>query len=138
MLTKYTFTNEQIETLNNNKNVIKCSAKSITYSQDFKRLAVAKYFENGCSPNQIFDEAGFPLEWLGEHRPKCCLKKWRNDYKNQDISTLLIEKRGGAGRKKARKKYKDTSEKIEYLETKIAYLEAENDFLAKLRGLKRE
>ena len=50
----------------------------------------------------------------------------------------MKENRGGPGRRKKWICHKNNKEKIEYLETKIAYLEAENDFLAKLRGLKRK
>jgi len=51
---------------------------------------------------------------------------------------LLRENRCGPGRRQKRKEFKDNEEKIKYLETKVKYLNAENDFLAKLRGLKRE
>lgn len=132
------FNAEQIDELSRNKNVLRCSAKSITYNRKFKLKALKQYFEEGMGPNQIFEEAGFPRDWLGEHRAVNCLKKWRNKYKKEGQEALLKENRGGPGRRKKRACYKDDKEKMEYLETKIAYLEAENDFLAKLRGLKRK
>jgi len=131
------FNVEQIDELSRNKNVLRCSAKSITYSQTFKLKALKQYFEEGMGPNQIFEEAGFPRDWLGEYRARNCLKQWRSKYKKEGQEALLKENRGGPGRRK-RIYHKDDKEKIEYLETKIAYLEAENDFLAKLRGLKRK
>lgn len=130
------FNEEQVKELANNKNVLRCSAKSITYSQTFKLKAIKQYFEEGLGPNQIFEEAGFPRRWLGEYRARNCLKKWRNKYKKEGKESLLKDNRGGPGRRK--KTVRDNKGKIEYLETKIAYLEAENDFLAKLRGLKRK
>jgi transposase-like protein len=131
------FNTDQINELSKNKNVLRCSTKSITYGQEFKLKAIKQYYEDGLGPNQIFEEAGFPRAWLGEYRARNCLKLWRNKYKKDGQEALLKENRGGPGRRKKRMSH-DDKEKIEYLETKIAYLEAENDFLAKLRGLKRK
>lgn len=131
------FSPEQITELNNNKNVVKCSTKSITYSNDFKLRAVKMYYEKGMSPKAIFSEAGFNLSLLGKN-PKACLNRWRRKHLAGGENHSFKEGRGGPGRKKKELLYRNDDEKMEYLETKIAYLEAENDFLAKLRGLKRE
>ena len=132
------FTPEQVKELENNKNVIKCSSKSISYSNQFKLAAVKKYYQEGGSPSMIFREAGFSSNYLSNIKAKACLGRWRRKYNSEGKDSLLKDGRGGPGRRTAQVKYKDNDEKIEYLETKIAYLEAENDFLAKLRGLKRE
>jgi transposase len=132
------FSSEQIKELEKNKNVVKCSAKSITYSNEFKLRAVKRYYEEGVSPQLIFSEAGFNLLWLGKYKAKTSLKHWRKKYDSNDKEYLFKEGRGGPGRRKKEIMYRNDKEKVEYLETKIAYLEAENDFLAKLRGLKRE
>lgn len=132
------FNEEQLKELVKNKNVLRCSAKSITYSQAFKLKAIKQYFEEGMAPNQIFEEAGFPRSWLGKYRAKNCLKKWGDKYNKEGQDSLLKENRGAPGKSKKRTYHIDNKNRIEYLETKIAYLEAENDFLAKLRGLKRK
>lgn len=132
------FNDVQVNELSKNKNVLRCSNKSITYSREFKLKALKQYFEEGMGPNQIFEEAGFPRDWLGEYRARNCLKLWRNKYKQDGRDSLLKENRGAPGKRKTWMAPKDEKKKIEYLETKIAYLEAENDFLAKLRGLKRK
>ncbi len=132
------FNEEQVKELVKNKNVLRCSAKSITYSQTFKLRAIKQYFEEGLGPNQIFEEAGFPRSWLGEYRARNCLKLWRNKYNKEGQESLLKENRGAPGKSNKRLHPANDKSKIEYLETKIAYLEAENDFLAKLRGLKRK
>jgi transposase-like protein len=132
------FNENQVNELSKNKNVLRCSNKSITYSQEFKLKALKLYFEEGVCPNQIFEEAGFPQGWLGKYRASNCLKKWKDKYKNEGQDSLLKETRGAPGKRKTWMVPKDEKKKIEYLETKIAYLEAENDFLAKLRGLKRK
>ena len=132
------FSSDQIKELENNKNVVKCSAKSITYSNEFKLRAVKRYYEEGVSPKVIFSEAGFNLSWLGKDKAKTSLNHWRRKYDAHDESYSFKEGRGGPGRRKKEIMYRNDKERVEYLETKIAYLEAENDFLAKLRGLKRE
>lgn len=131
------FTQKQINKLSQNKNVLKCSSKSITYSREFKLTAIKKYYEKGYGPNMIFREAGFDLNILGKHRAKNSLGKWRKIYNNKGSTALMKENRGKTKWKK-KKMPENNKDKIKYLETKIAYLEAENYFLAKLRGLKRK
>jgi transposase len=128
------FSPEQIKELLANKNIIKCSSKSITFSPDFKLKAVKQYYENGYSPNMIFRGAGFDLNTFKKSKPKDCLKRWRKIYNTKGEKSLLTESRGKHGKTKI----KNDKDKIKYLEAKVAYLNAENDFLAKLRGLKRE
>ena len=131
------FNPEQIKELLNNKNVDRCSSKSITYSKQFKVWAVKKYYDDGYSPSMIFREAGFNLEVIGKSRPKICLKQWKKIYNHKGKDGFSQENRGRSKRK-PKMKFKSKDEEIEYLKTKIAYIDAENDFLAKLRGLKRK
>jgi transposase len=121
---------EQLQTLRSNPNVAKCSAKSITYSKDFKIKAVKAYYNTGQSPNAIFLEAGFDLNVIGRSKPKSCLRDWKKIYKAQGEAGLNTESRGKNGGRKAKTK---ESKDIEYLQTKIAYLEAENNFLRNLK-----
>ena len=131
------FTQEQINKLLENENVSKCTSKSITYKNEFKLMAINEYYKNGHSPNMIFKKAGFDLNIIGKHRPKECLQNWRRVHKKNGEKEFKKENRGGSGRRK-KLEFKTKEEEIEYLKTKIAYIEAENDFLAKLRGLKKE
>jgi transposase len=123
------YTKEQLEVLRANKNVAKCSSKSITYSREFKVRAVKAYYQEGQSPNAIFLTAGFDLNVIGRKKPKDCLKDWRNTYKSKGEDGLLTENRGRSRWKKPRGDDTD----VEYLQTKIAYLEAENNFLRNLK-----
>lgn len=124
------FTPEQVKLLLVNPNVAKCSAKAITYRKEFKLNAVKEYYQQGLSPNAIFQRAGFELVILGRDKPKECLKRWRKVYKAKGEQELLKENRGKQGGRKPKSK---ESADIEYLQTKIAYLEAENNFLRKLK-----
>lgn len=132
------FTQEQIKQLSNNKNVAKCTSKSITYKTKFKLTAVKKYLEEGCSPRMIFEEAGFDLSIIGTDRADDSILRWRRKYSKTGETGLKKDNRGKCGGRKKELHFKNDKEKIKYLEAKIAYMDAENDFLAKLRGIKRE
>jgi transposase-like protein len=132
-MSKRIFTPEQIKELLQNPNVAKCSEKSITYSKEFKVAAVKQYHQ-GLPPNGIFRQAMFNIALIGSETPKSCLQGWRKVLKNKGLGELSIETRGrgkSGGRPKVN--WQNDKDKIKYLETEIAYLKAENDFLAKLR-----
>lgn len=125
---------EQIKILQQNSNVDRCGEKSITYNKEFKLKAVNQYLKLGLSPNEIFSKAGFNMEVIGKDTPKLCLHRWRKILNKKGIKVLTTETRGkGGGGGRPKKNWQDEKEKIKYLEAKVAYLEAKNDFLAKLR-----
>lgn len=137
-MSKRMFTDDQIKELLENKNVIKCSAKSIGYSPDFKASALKSY-HSGSSPREIFEAAGFKIETIGRETPKECLVRWRRKAGRQGPDSLLKDGRSQKRRSGRPKKLGQSDrEKIEYLEAKVAYLKAENDFLIKLRAARRE
>jgi hypothetical protein len=136
-MSKRIFTTADIKELSKNKNVSKCSDKSITYSKHFKVLAVKKYYEEGYSPSMIFNEAGFDVKLIGKDVPSDCLHRWKKIYNNKGKDALNIETRGLSSAGRLRRKWNSEAEKIEYLEIEIAYLKAENDFLVKLRAAKK-
>jgi len=135
-MSKRIFTQEQIHQLFKNVNVAKCSEKSITYGKDFKKRAIKQYNEEGLTSGEIFRLAGFDLQMIGRKTPKECLGRWNRIYQAQGSTGLSAETRGrGGGRPKIN--YQTDKEKIKYLETQVAYLKSENDFLAKLRASKK-
>jgi transposase-like protein len=132
-MAKVIYSAEEIKALRSNPNVKKCSERSITYSPTFKQRAIKQYYEEGLSPNQIFIQAGFDLSALGKDKPKACLKLWRRIYRAKGLSALAtdIDPRGKNRLGKKKSKYDESDS--EYLKVKIAYLEAENAFLRKLK-----
>lgn len=135
-MSKRIFSAEQMKQLSKNVNVESCSQRSITYNKDFKIKAV-RFYKQGLTSREIFAEAGFDLDTIGRDQPKECLSRWNKTWKEKGEPGLAIETRGRLGRPK---KPKDLSErdKIKRLEMEIAYLKAENDFLAKLRAKRAE
>jgi transposase-like protein len=137
-MSKRRFNETQAAELLKNKNVAKCSDKSITYSKEFKVRAVKQYYEDGYSPGMIFKEAGFDWQIIGPDSPKDCLQRWRTIYKARGVDCLSIETRG-KHHKGGRPKINNMTdaERIKRLEIENAYLKAENDFLAKLRAARK-
>lgn len=128
---KRVLTNKQIEILKSNPNVKNCSKWSISYSNDFKVKAV-KLFEEGLTPREIWNNADLDLDIIGKDAPKESLKHWNRIYRRTGVSKLQTENRGiNGGGNKLEITEKD---RIKRLEVEIAYLKAENDFLAKLRA----
>lgn len=135
-MSKVRFTKEQIEELLKNKNIEKCSEKSITYNKDFKIKAVNQYNE-GLKTRTIFENAGFNINFLGIKKLKDTLLSWIKVSKNKGIEELSKETRGKGRIGKGPQNIKGSDkEKMELLELKIAYLEEENRFLKILRKQK--
>ena len=138
-MSKRRFTQEQVLELLKNVNVAKSSEKAITYSKDFKIRAVKQYHEDGLGARQIFRNAGFDLDVIGKGQPKSLMQDWNRIYKTKGVIGLATETRGkGSGGGRPKTKNVTDADKIQRLEAAVAYLKAENDFLAKLRARRRE
>lgn len=136
-MSRRTFTEEQIDELLKNTNVSYCSERSITYTKDFKLLAVRLY-EQGLTSSEIFKQAGFNVDVVGRHQPKECLYRWLELFRAKGADGLS-DYRGKTGRSgRPRTKGITEADKIKRLEAEVAYLKAENDFLAKLRARRAE
>ena len=136
-MSKRIFTSEQLRELRSNKYVRKCSKKSVSFTSDFKILAVSLY-KQGLALSEVFRRAGFDLSTIGKETPKACLKRWRKLVKNKGESGLSeCRGKGGNGGRPKIKGLTD-ADKIERLEVQVAYLKAENAFLAKLRAKQKE
>ena len=136
-MNKRLFTQEQIDGLLSNKHIASCSEKSVTYTTTFKTQAVRLY-EQGLTSTEIFHHAGLDLNVIGKDKPKECLGRWRKIVNSKGVEGLQ-EARGRHG-KGGRPKTKSLTEaeRIMYLEAQVAYLKAENNFLAKLRAKRKE
>lgn len=127
---------EKINEMLANPQVEKCTSKSIAYTSTFKLEAVRQY-EAGLSAKEIFANAGINLLILDPDHPRECLKRWRKIVKRKGLGALGEENRGKNGGRPRTKNLTD-KQRIEYLEAKVAYLKAENSFLAKLRAKRAE
>jgi len=135
-MSKRILSKEDIRKILDNPQVEKCTSKSITYTVAFKLEAMRQY-EAGLSAREIFANAGISLTILDPDHPRECLKRWRKIVKKKGLRALEEENRGKNGGRPKTKNLTD-KQRIEYLETKVAYLKAENSFLAKLRVKRAE
>lgn len=138
-----TYTAEEQAQLRINPNVLRCTDKTITYSEDFKRFVLHEYFEEGQNPRDLFAERGFPKSIVNSLVPKWTLARWRRKYGSAYTESDLSDKRGTSkkGGRPPRERVDVSTmtaeERAVYFEARAAYLDKENDFLADARGLKR-
>lgn len=135
-MSKVLFNENDITKLQSNPNVVKVTSKSITYSDEFKRLFIDEYLK-GKLPKDIFNENGFDTKVLGVKRIEQAAYRWKVAYKKDGIIGLLDNRKHASGRPLKRELSKD--EIIQKNQAKIALLEAQVELLKKLdekeRGL---
>ncbi|APF22090.1 transposase [Clostridium butyricum E4 str. BoNT E BL5262] len=96
-MSKITFDKSTIELLNENPYVVKVSEKSITYSNEFKRLFIEEYLKDK-TPKVIFNEFGFDTEVLGKKRYEQAAARWIKSYRADGIIGLRDTRRENSGR----------------------------------------
>ena len=128
-MSKITFNKETIESLKQNPYVVKVSEKSITYSDEFKRLFIEEYLK-GKLPRIIFEEAGFDVTLLGIKRYEQAAARWLRAYNNDGIVGLRDTRKENNGRPTDKEVTKDDI--ILRQEAKIKLLEEQLELLKKL------
>ncbi|MFH1894837.1 MAG: hypothetical protein ABH813_02980 [Patescibacteria group bacterium] len=130
-MSRKTFTKEQIKMLSKNKKVARCGDSSVRYTKNFRMTALKKYHKEGQSAVGIFQEAGFDLNIIGTRKPNKLMNQWNTAFGKKNKLIQPENSKITIKRVESRRKMND-------LEAKVAYLQAENDFLAKLRAGKRK
>ena len=130
---KRKFTKEQRMELQKNPHVKKVTSVGVLYSETFKKEALELY-EKGITPIDIFVQAGFNIEIIGKDNPSKILSKWRSGigYNPNQLNNQLSIKHPI---KLNSDKCSYTDKEIKKILARNRYLEAENDFLKKLRAL---
>lgn len=123
---KNCFTEEQQSELRKNPYVQKVSAKSITYTKEFKENFEEEY-RAGKLPSIILDDMGLDHRLLGKKRKDSLVAQMKL-YKLRPEGCEDTRK-NNSGRPAT--KVLTDDEKIKRLEQKIAYLNQENEFLKK-------
>lgn len=100
------------------------------FTKEFKEKAI-QLKKEGAHPNKIFQDEGISTEGKQKDYATKLIGRWKS---NKQIKKKLNSKE--AVLLKKIKKQED-EKRIEYLEAKVAYLEAENSFLASLPKKKR-
>jgi hypothetical protein len=115
-----------------NKYVEKITGSHVCFSSKFKIKAVEMNLE-GKSPSGIFLELGIDPSYFLPDYPKKSISRWKKIYLDEGKEGLEVEKRGKNAKGRPRKKYDPND--IDSVMARLAYLEAENDFLKKLHAL---
>jgi len=133
-MSKKLFTKEEQKLLKKHPYVKAVSEKGITYTDEFKAIAI-KEEEKGKNSRDIFEEAGFDLDIVGIHRAKSSLKRWRAAYKEKGVLGLEDTRKYHSGRPLEREL--SLEEKYARLEAQNAILRAENELLKKIELTER-
>lgn len=96
-MSKIIFDEKTIELLKQNKYVVRVSDKSITYSDEFKRLFIDEYLKDKL-PKVIFKEDGFDIEVLGVKRYEQAAARWLKAYNRDGIIGLRDTRKENSGR----------------------------------------
>jgi transposase len=128
------FNQSDIKKLMANPYVKNVSEKSITYTDEFKRLFIVES-EKGRLPGEIFEAYGFSIEMIGASRPNKAANRWRKGFKERGIDGLKDTRKGNSGRPSHRELTLD--EKYERLMAQNKLLQAENELLKKLEMVER-
>lgn len=136
-MSKINFNEHQRKLLEMNPNVASVSDRAIQYSPEFKIRAIREN-QAGKGPSQIFIENGFDLEMLGKDRVNSALKGWRKTFQKYGEDGFLEERRGKGSTGRPATQHLSAEKKLEKAETRIKYLEAENELLKKLEELERK
>lgn len=134
-MTKKILSSDEIQILSKNKYVKNVSAKAITYSDEFKVLFIAER-SNGKLPIHIFEDAGFDVDIIGEHRIWCASKRWRNSFRKNGELGLRDTRKLHSGRPLKRELTVD--EIIAKKDAEIAYWKAEAELLKKIELQERQ
>lgn len=113
------FSQNEIEMLERNPNVLRVTRRIIQYTDEFKIRALSEY-DNGKSERKIFEENGLPIEIIGMTRIYGFFKRIVMPYKPKERSS------------------EPKSSQIKQLERKIIYLQQENEFLKKIQDLEKK
>lgn len=128
------FTQSEVKLLEKNKNILHVSESTITYTENFKKLFILEYLKSSL-PRVIFENHGFDTDILGSKRVKEAASRWKKLYAKDGFLGLKDSRKENSGRPLNR----DLTEKetLLKLEARIKFLEMENDFLKKLKTMRR-
>ena len=113
--------------------VFNCTTKSVHYTYEFKRRVLDMYAQ-GIGPKEIWRRAGFDVNKWKKNYFLLTIKDWQDIVARDGPDGL--NKLGGLQYDRGPKN--TDRDKINRLELQVKYLQAEHDFLAKLRAKRAE
>ena len=127
------FDEEQQKQLRTNHWVKSVTEKSISFTEDFKVHFINEY-NLGKLPKQIFKDAGFDINMLGDKRIEQCTARYKRQ--NKRIEGFHDTRANNSGRRLGKELSID--EENELLKKQNAKLQQELEFLKKMEYLARQ
>ena len=134
LMSKITFSTDDIKILSKNRNVLRVSDKAITYTDGFKQHFIEEYL-TGKLPRIIFQEAGFDINIIGQKRVEQSAFRWMRSYNKDGIIGLRDTRSESSGRPRIKELSQD--EIIKRQDAKIKLLEEQVELLKKLDSIER-
>lgn len=133
MQTRKPMSKEYVNKLKEHPYVAKATEWTVSFKSDFKKMAYNEYY-NGKSMRQIFIDAGFDVEILGDKR----LQNFRNKLlQKAEKDADFEDHRINNYRKEVQSTEAQMAKRIRELEHRNAYLEQENEFLKKIQSAEK-
>ena len=130
---RYPLPKEYVKELNEHRYVEQATEWTVSFTAEFKKLAYDEYYR-GKSMREIFTEAGFDVEKLGEKR----IQNFRSHLMEKaDDEAGFADKRKEKSIQAPLSTEAQRMKRIRELEHRNAYLEQENDFLKKIQELEK-
>ena len=130
---RYPLPKEYVKELNEHRYVEQATEWTVSFTAEFKQLAYDEYYR-GKSMREIFTEAGFDVEKLGEKR----IQNFRSHLMEKaDDEAGFADKRKEKSIQAPLSTEAQMMKRIRELEHRNAYLEQENDFLKKIQELEK-
>ena len=131
------FSSEELAKLRQNPCVFSCTERSVNYTSEFKKRALELHAQ-GVNAKEIWKRANFDTGKRKKDYFTYTLKDWRRIVRKSGIEGL--SRLGGVQYDLGRENKTGLIEadKAKRLELQVRYLQAENDFLAKLRAKRAE
>ena len=131
---RYPLPKEYVKELNEHRYVEQATEWTVSFTAEFKQLAYDEYYR-GKSMREIFTEAGFDIEKLGEKR----IQNFRGHLMEKATNEAgFADKRKDKSIQAPLSTEAQMMKRIRELEHRNAYLEQENDFLKKIQELEKD
>ena len=121
-MTKIIYTESQIKEIELNKYVEKCTTKQIRFTNEFK-VELLKLWDQWLFYREIFDILWFPEYITKSNIPWRTYTRYKNIKKTNWLIWLIWTKKWRPLKEKIDINKMNKDEQVEYLKTKVAYLE---------------
>jgi hypothetical protein len=121
-MTKIIYTDSQRQEIERNQYVEKCTSKQIRFTNECK-IEVLKLADQWFFYRDIFKSFDFPEYVVNSKVPERSYTRWKNIKKTSGLIWLIWSKKWRPVKEKVDMNKMNKDEQVEYLKTKVAYLE---------------